>query len=261
MTVINLAVTAVLTCVTGISIAVIAVIGVVCHMLPDNQKYSCHANLDSHENICHGCHNCHVCHGPSDGRRNSCHDSLDNHKYSFHRLHIYHGRDSRHYSISRPTQSISLMSPCPCGERQKSRKCSENTGGRLREERHNDNFGSSDRKFKILWPKILDPRTENFALPSPWHSDFIHSKNYVGQFTNIFLRDVQWTKTVSLWRRGEIAGNALRTLGGALGRRGAMTSSSLESCILRVTSNVWNVDFIHSKGPRRSFYRFLVQQA
>ena len=37
---------------------------------------------------------------------------------------------------------------------------------------------------------------------------------------------------------GKRAGNALRTLGGALGRRGVMTISSLESCILCVISNM-----------------------
>jgi hypothetical protein len=47
----------------------------------------------------------------------------------------------------------------------------------------------------------------------------------------------------------------LRTLGGALGRRGAMTISSLQSCILCVISNMWNADLIHSKESCRSIYR------
>ena len=60
----------------------------------------------------------------------------------------------------------------------------------------------------------------------------------VGHFTEVDLSHVQWTEAMSLWRRGERTGNALRTLGGALGRRNAMTMSSLESCILCVISNV-----------------------
>jgi hypothetical protein len=53
-------------------------------------------------------------------------------------------------------------------------------------------------------------------------------------------------------RRGKRAGNAPRTRGGALGRRGAMTISSLESCILCVISNIRNATIIHSTGPRRT---------
>ena len=64
---------------------------------------------------------------------------------------------------------------------------------------------------------------------------------------------------MSLWRRGKRAENALRTLGGALGRRGVMTISSFESRILCVISKVGTADFIHSQGPCPSIYRCLPQ--
>jgi hypothetical protein len=87
--------------------------------------------------------------------------------------------------------------------------------------------GDAAREKEMLWGRWGTP--SGGEAPWPYHRlnhascasfrtcemlTLFTQRGHVGQFTDVLLSHVSWTKPMSLWRRGVRAGNALRTRGG-----------------------------------------------